>query len=284
MPPRASRSPRPRSLSPIKGETVRTRLAPLLLLCWLLPSLALAALAFPALSGRLVDEAHVIPEQAKVAVEAKSKELEEKSGIQLVVATVPSLQGSDIESFANGLFRFWKLGEAKKNNGVLFLIAPNERKMRIEVGYGLEGTLTDALSKIIIATAVAPKFKTGDFGAGVERGVDGIVEVLSGDAAEWQKRAKAPAEPGFDEIMPFVMLALFTFIILSMIANARGGRRAYRGGRGPIVYFPPSNDSWSGGSSSGGSSWGSGGGWGDGGGGFSGGGGSSGGGGASGDW
>ncbi len=255
-----------------------------LLVFLLLPALAFAALDFPALTGRVVDDAHIIPPAARQTVETKSKELEEKSGIQLVVATVPSLQDTDIETFANGLFRFWKLGEAKVNNGVLFLIAPNERKMRIEVGYGLEGTLTDALSKVIIATAVTPKFKTGDFGAGIERGVDGIVEVLSGDSAEWEKRVKVRAEhqePGFDEIVPFIIFLLFMFVFFSMLANARGGgRRIYRGGRGPIIYFPPSNDSWSGGSS-----WGGGGSsWGDGGGGFSGGGGSSGGGGASGDW
>jgi uncharacterized protein len=246
----------------------------------LLPVLAFAALSFPALTGRVVDDAHILPQQAKLAVETKSRELEDKSGIQLVVATVPSLQETDIESYANGLFRYWKLGEAKKNNGVLFLIAPTERKMRIEVGYGLEGTLTDALSKVIIATAVTPKFKTGDYGAGVERGVDAIIEVLSGDAAEWQKRVKLRAEgrDEFDDIVPLIMVALFLFVFLSMMSNARGGRRAYRGGRGPIVYLPPSNDSWSGGSS-----WGSGGSWG-GDGGFSGGGGSSGGGGASGDW
>ncbi|MBY6242259.1 TPM domain-containing protein [Methylosinus sp. Sm6] len=248
----------------------------------LLPVLAFAALSFPALTGRVVDDAHILPQAAKLAVETKSRALEDKSGIQLVVATIPSLQGADIESFANGLFRFWKLGEAKTNNGVLFLIAPNERKMRIEVGYGLEGALTDALSKIIIATAVTPKFKAGDYGAGVERGVDAIVEVLSGDAAEWQKRVKlrAEGEDAFDDLVPLIMVALFLFVFLSMLSNARGGRRAYRGGRGPIVYLPPSNDSWSGGSS-----WGSGSSWGGGGdGGFSGGGGSSGGGGASGDW
>lgn len=245
----------------------------------LLPLFAFAALAFPALTGRVVDDARILSPPAKLAVETKSRELEEKSGIQLVVATIPSLQGTDIESFANGLFRFWKLGEAKKNNGVLFLIAPAERKMRIEVGYGLEGTLTDALAKVIIATAVTPKFKAGDYGAGVERGVDAIVEVLSGDAAEWQKRVKvrAEGEDAFDELVPLIMVALFLFVFMSMLVDARGGRRAYRGGRGPIVYLPPSNnDSWSGGSRG---SWGGGG---DGG--FSGGGGSSGGGGASGDW
>ena len=96
-------------------------------------------------------------------VEAKSKDLEDKSGIQLVVATVKSLQGSDIETYANQLFRFWKLGEAKKNNGVLLLVAPAEHKVRIEVGYGLEGTLTDALSSVIITSAIMPRFKANDF-------------------------------------------------------------------------------------------------------------------------
>ena len=99
-------------------------------------SLALTAFAFdfPALSGRVVDQANIMSPVTRSDVEAKAKDLEDKSGIQLVVATVKSLQGSDIETYANQLFRFWKLGEAKKNNGVLLLVAPAEHKVRIEVG------------------------------------------------------------------------------------------------------------------------------------------------------
>ena len=148
------------------------------------------AFDFPVLSGRVVDQAGVMTAEAKSDVEAKSKALEDKSGIQLVVATVKSLQGSDIESYANQLFRFWKLGEAQKNNGVLLLVAPTEHKVRIEVGYGLEGTLTDALSSVIISSAIVPRFKTGDYSGGFERGVDGIISVLSGDSAEWQRKTK----------------------------------------------------------------------------------------------
>ena len=99
-----------------------------------------------------------------------------------------SLQGSDIETYANELFRFWKLGQAQKNNGVLLLVAPAEHKVRIEVGYGLEGTLTDALSSVIISSAIIPRFKTNDFSGGIERGVDGIISVLSGDTADWQPK------------------------------------------------------------------------------------------------
>ena len=88
------------------------------------------ALQFPALTGRVVDQANVIPAQNRTALESKLKDLEDKSGTQLVVATVASLQGTDIETFANELFRSWKLGEARKNNGVLLLVAPNQRKVR----------------------------------------------------------------------------------------------------------------------------------------------------------
>src|SRR5271166_5739559 len=133
------------------------RLTCVLLVC-LVSGLA-CAFDFPPLSGRLVDQAGVIPASARETLETKLKDLEDKSGIQLVVATVKSLQGGDIEAFANELFRNWKLGEAKKNNGVLLLVAPNEHKVRIEVGYGLEGTLTDALSSVIISSAIVPRFK-----------------------------------------------------------------------------------------------------------------------------
>src|SRR6516164_2552820 len=149
---------------------------------------AVLAANFPALTGRIVDQANVIPAATRDAIEPKLADLEAKSGIQLVVATVASLDGEEIEPYANELFRTWKLGEKTKNNGVLLLVAPNQRKVRIEVGYGLEGTLTDALSKVIISNAIAPRFKTGDFGGGISRGVDDIITVLSTDASEWQQR------------------------------------------------------------------------------------------------
>ena len=119
---------------------------------------------------------------------ASSPTSKQKSGIQLVVATVASLEGQEIEPYANELFRSWKLGEKAKNNGVLLLVAPNEHRVRIEVGYGLEGTLTDALSKVIITNAITPRFKAGDFGGGIARGVDDIITVLTTDASEWQQR------------------------------------------------------------------------------------------------
>lgn len=240
-----------------------------------------SALSFPALTGRVVDQAGILSPTTEAALEPKLADLEAKSGIQLVVATVSSLQGQEIEPYANELFRAWKLGEADKNNGVLLLVAPNERRVRIEVGYGLEGTLTDALSKVIITNAITPRFKAGDFDGGVTRGVDDIITVLTTDASEWEARPDLRLDrqpdtgppdwlvfggffafvalfiisPGFRRLVSNVLLAL-------MISSGNGrssGRGPYSGGRG-------------------------GGSWGGGGGGFSGGGGSSGGGGASGGW
>jgi uncharacterized protein len=145
-----------------------------------------AAVDFPALSDRVVDQANIIPPVIRSALIAKLADLEAKSGIQLVVATVPTLGGQEIEPYANQLFRSWKLGERQKNNGVLLLVAPKEHRVRIEVGYGLEGTLTDALSKVIIVNAITPRFKAGDFGGGIRRGVDDIITVLTTDSSEWQ--------------------------------------------------------------------------------------------------
>src|SRR5271163_3842717 len=159
-----------------------------LLVAALWASLALAAPNFPPLTGRVVDQANILSPVTKADLERKLADLEQKSRIQLVVATVPSLDGEEIEPYANELFRAWKLGEAKDNSGALLLVAPKERRVRIEVGYGLEGTLTDAVSSIIISNAIAPRFRSGDFNGGVTRGVDDIITALTTDSAEWKPK------------------------------------------------------------------------------------------------
>src|SRR5712675_1066892 len=146
------------------------------------------ALTFPTLTGRVVDQANIISAATRSALEQKLAGLEARSAIQLVVATISSLEGQEIEPYGNAFFRSWGLGEKTKNNGVLLLVAPNERRVRIEVGYGLEGTLTDALSKVIITNAITPRFKAGDFGDGITRGIDDIITVLTTDSSEWQQR------------------------------------------------------------------------------------------------
>ena len=248
------------------------RIWPRALLAALLSALVIAAAhtaTFPALTGRVVDTAHILSPVTIADLERKLADLEQKSGIQLVVATVPSLDGQEIEPYANALFRAWKLGETKKNNGVLLLIAPKEHRMRIEVGYGLEGTLTDAVSSLIIRNAIAPRFKAGDFNGGVTRGVDDIVTALTTDSAEWKPKP-TDMRPEHDATL-FDTLAPFLIFLFLLFVFTRTGRR----GGGNVVFIPMG---MGGGFPRGGGFGGGGGG------GFSGGGGSSGGGGASGGW
>jgi uncharacterized protein len=253
----------------------------LLLALLIVSTLAAAQPTYPPLNSRINDGANLIGAEARQRIEGKLKAHEDKTTDQLVVATVPSLQGVSVEDFANGLFRFWKLGDRAKNNGALLLVAPTERKVRIEVGYGLEGALTDALSKVIITTAIAPKFKTGDFAGGIEAGVDAILTILTGDAEEWQRRAvvRDDAMSTADILLLVLFVAIFLSIIVSAFRSQRSGARQHRTRNGRWITLPASTSSgWSTGSSGG--SWSSG----SSSGGFSGGGGSSGGGGASGDW
>jgi uncharacterized protein len=249
--------------------------ATLLALLLLVPALALD---FPALSGRVVDDAGILDAGTRAALTQKLDEFEAKTSDQLVVVTLKSLQGTSVEDFGVQLGRHWQIGQKGKNNGVLLIVAPNERKVRIEVGYGLEGALTDAVSRLIIENAITPRFRAGDFPGGITRGVDDIISVLTGDAAEWQQRAAKRPEPtaGWDSLLIMVLVVVvFGFVFLTLVGAIPRNRGRSR-----------SRDGWSSGWSSGsGSDWSSGssGGFSDGG-GFSGGGGSFGGGGSSGSW
>ncbi len=251
----------------IPGRGCRGLLLGLLLV--LQAGLALAGdPSFPALTARVVDAAGILKTEERAGIEAKLKAYEDKTSDQVVVATVPDLQGLTVEDYANRLFRHWAPGRKKTNNGALLLVAPNDRKVRIEVGYGLEGALTDALAKVIITTAITPRFKAGDYAGGVNAGVDAMLSILSGDAETWHRKAEIrrdEADPG--QVIVFIVIFL---VILFLTYRMNRGRR----GGGFVILPGPSSGGWSGGVS---------GGFGEGG-GFSGGGGSSGGGGASGDW
>jgi uncharacterized protein len=250
------------------------------------------ALTFPALTGRVVDDANILDGATRQSLTQKLEDLESKTTTQLVVVTLNSLQGTSIEDYGYQLGRAWKIGQQGVNNGALLIVAPNERKVRIEVGYGLEGTLTDAVSKLIIENGILPRFRAGDFPGGITRGVDDLVQVLSGGAEEFKQRAgPAARSPGpVVSVLEWLLsseLGLFIVIIIIVmaingvhtllmwmgLAQQRPSASARRG-RSPWIVPIPSGSSWS----SGGSSWGSGGG------GFSGGGGSFGGGGSSGSW
>jgi uncharacterized protein len=149
-----------------------------LLLAW--PAAA-AAKDVPYLSGRVVDEAGLLSAAAKEKIEGELAALERETGDQVAVLVVASLGGEPLEEYSVKVAQTWKLGQKGKDNGLLLLISRDDRKMRIEVGYGLEGQLTDLQSREILDDVIRPRFKEGDFDGGVERGVDAIVKVLHGE-------------------------------------------------------------------------------------------------------
>ena len=154
-------------------------------IAWICLTCAAAAqtqtLTFPALTGRVVDQAGLLSATDRVALTESLANLEAKTTDQLVIVTLKSLQGTSVEDYGYQLGRRWQIGQKGKNNGALLIVAPTERKVRIEVGYGLEGTLTDALTRYIIETSILPRFKAGDFPGGIKLGAAQIVQVLAGD-------------------------------------------------------------------------------------------------------
>jgi uncharacterized protein len=249
--------------------------------------------SFPALTGRIVDEARLLGAGDRAEIETMLRELEAKSTDQIVIVTLTSLQGLEIEDYGYQLGRHWRIGQQGVNNGVLLIVAPNERKVRIEVGRGLEPQMTDLMSKLIIDNALLPAFRRGDLVGGIKAATRDIRDVLLGDAEAVKQRARSGKKRS-GEAIDWPALIFFTIwlamVLLIVRAQYRAARQVpktgagYRGdsrhrrtsGSGPDVIVIPGgwggSGSWSG-SGSGGS-----------GGGFSGGGGDFGGGGASGSW
>lgn len=173
------------------------------------------ALQFPQLSGRVVDEANILSPTIEQTLSQQLAQHEQQTTNQVVVVTLSSLQGTTIEDYGYQLGRHWGIGQEGKDNGVLLIVAPNDRKVRIEVGYGLEGVLTDALSSVIIQTRILPAFKSGDMEQGVLLGASAILDVLGGDveAVEaMQKEAQQDTgDLGFGWIF-FVAFAVGQFV------------------------------------------------------------------------
>lgn len=268
-----------------------------LVLTWL--ALLAAVLAAPAAAqpefpprpeGPVLDAANIIPDADEQLLDARLREYNARTGRALIVATVPSLQEDTIEDYAVRLFEAWGIGGAETDQGLLLLVAPNERKMRIEVGYGLHQFVTDILSGRIIRDDITPRFKAQDYAGGINAGIDALITQLDRDPADAKAVAEAAAaaerERGPDGsviggIVFWVMLIVFFSVVFGR--GARG--RRYRGGGvgsavGNVLLWTAVNAAMN--SGRGGGGWSGGGGGGGGFGGF--GGGMSGGGGASGGW
>lgn len=222
-----------------------------------------AEISFPVLSGRVVDEAGLLSPSAEQAIASKLKALEAMKQLQFVVVTLKSLQQYPIEDYGYQLGRYWKIGQQGKDNGILLIVAPSERKVRIEVGYGLEGDITDALAANIIHNVILPEFRRQRYEAGIEKGVDAIFQVLEGEYVQKPRKQQAQYGPAANIL---IMLIIVSIALFNMFGGGGffGGRRRLRHGG----YYGGFGSGRSGGFS----------------GGFSGGGGSFGGGGASGGW
>ncbi len=236
---------------------------------------AFAAPSFPPLTGRVVDDANILSPAAEQKLTGELKTLEDSTTRQVVVVTLPSLQGYEIEEYGYQLGRHWGIGQKGEDNGALLIVAPNERRVRIEVGYGLEPVLTDALSSVIIQQTILPKFRGGDMEGGVVAGTEAIVSQLQLPEDQAKANAAQAAQQQQQDRSgdgPFAIL--FVLIVIFILLSARRRRRM---GVLPWIILGGMGSGMGRGGGFGGGSFG-------GGGGFSGGGGSFGGGGSSGGW
>ncbi len=227
-----------------------------------LSQLAYAAPTFPPLGGRVVDQAGVLPARVEADLAAKLETLESQTGRQLVIVTVASLQGYEIEDYGYQLGRIWGIGEERKDTGVLFLIAPNERRVRIEVGYGLEPVLTDALSNAILQDKVLPRFANGEISDGIIAGADALMEQLSlpPDQAKARVTKAASGAAETDPLSLVVVGFVMLWLVIGLIGTIRGRRTdiwfwplffIMRGGGGGKDVFRGRGGSFGGGGASG---------------------------------
>jgi uncharacterized protein len=233
---------------------------------------ALAQPKFPPLTGRIVDEAQLLSAADEQELTRTLAELEAKSTDQLVIYTTNSLQGYEIEDFGYQLGRAWQIGQKDTNNGALLIVAPKDRKVRIEVGRGLEPQLTDIMTKLIIENAILPAFRRGDFAAGIKAGVRDIRDVMLGDAEAVKDRARRTVKRDPEAEEALFGVAVFVIFVVFMIwlqwrqskhiparrGAMQGGRRARDDDR--IVFVPGGWSGGSGGGSGGGGGWSGGGG------------------------
>jgi len=203
-----------------------------LLICWTF--VALADVAVPPLSGRVVDQTGTLSSGDIASLTQKLKDLETRKGSQVAVLIVPTTQPETIEQFSIRAAEAWKVGRKKIDDGALLVVAKDDRKLRIEVGYGLEGSLTDVTANRIINENIVPKFRTGDFSGGVDAGVDRIIAVIDGEKLP----APVPREQNpdlFSHLDPTNPFVLFALIIMGGILRSVLGRLVGSAATGGVV-------------------------------------------------
>ncbi|NND90992.1 MAG: TPM domain-containing protein [Granulosicoccus sp.] len=202
---------------------------PLWLIAAFSATIAFAQDEFPPLGGRVVDLAGLLDDTRETTLTARLEAHEVATSNQVVVATVPSLDGNDVADYANRLARFWKIGTADNDNGVLLLVAPSERKVRIEVGYGLEGALTDSLSSIIIQREILPAFRNNDYALGIEQGVGAILQAIEGEYAAPANGGGRGTNTGTESLGNYLPLIFIAMVGIPQLLRRSGLRKAAQG-------------------------------------------------------
>lgn len=205
-----------------------------LLLCWLLAGTieVYAQIEFPRLTGRVVDNAGLLSNATEATLASILEQHERATTNQVVVVTLENLQGYTIEEFGYQLGREWGIGQAGRDNGALLLVAKDERKVRIEVGYGLEGALTDAVSSDIIQRVILPQFKRGQFDEGILEGTQAILQAIAG---EYQANPQPVREEGNE--VPLPMFLLFLAFMFFFVGPSMRRRRGIGGIAGPLAGY-----------------------------------------------
>ncbi|MDB5467151.1 MAG: hypothetical protein JWQ46_1913 [Phenylobacterium sp.] len=221
-------------MTPVRPErrrSARATFAGVLALAFavLIAGAAFAAPTFPPLTGRVVDNAHLLSPATAQRLDSELAQLEAQTGHQLVVATVPDLQGYEIEDYGYQLGRAWQLGRKGVNDGAIFLVAPKERKVRVEVGYGLEPVLTDALSSVILQQRVLPQFKAGRMEQGVVDGTEAVIQQLAlpedqAKANVAQAAQRPPVRSQGGAHIPAIFVIIIVIFVLGSLLRGFGGR------------------------------------------------------------
>lgn len=204
-------------------------------LMMLLLAVPAAALEVPKLTGRVVDNAGMLSPEAESKLSAALGELENTDSTQVAVLTVPSLEGDSIEDFGIRVAEAWQIGQKGKDNGVILIVSKEDRKVRIEVGYGLEGSLTDVLAGTIIDNEITPRFKAGDFDGGIMAGVVSIYQAVQGQykGTPKAKRSRKSGGPGFFLILPLIFIVAHFFT--PRLGSRRSSLRREHGSGGSIL-------------------------------------------------
>lgn len=222
---------------------VKASLLALLLLCCGVS--AFAQLAVPALTGRVVDQANTLSSREQASLERTLADFEARKGSQIAVLIVPTTQPESIEQFSIRVAEAWKIGRSKVDDGAILVVAKNDRKLRIEVGYGLEGALTDATTKRIIDGVITPRFRTGDFAGGIDAGIERMIRVIDGEVlppvpvpAPSERTATSGMLDTLFEYAPFLFFgALFVGGVLRMLLGRLLGSLAFGSLVTLVIWF-----------------------------------------------